>query len=412
MSRKKDKKCEASTMAGGDVKGFQAGYQGGKKKKNNVNKPYVERELFENSVIKAILEDRPFAEVMKEDDPQHPIPVEAGSLLQWLKKISMSLSLSQKKDFLRDILSALKIDGGKIGLSPQLVAAVKNPLSNEVVRKIGNRWVIFDDEKDVELGSYPKRSLAWDKQRQIRRSQISQRKSKEAERKRQQQAGKPSIERKPGIKRATTKKGFKTKQEALELVKQTIKENVYRYIFEQPQEDEKTAVWNKFLGNVQDLKDPGLNKIMSNLISSESKLLQKAFSAIQKTLSGNFEVKDGKKEKIEGEARHTFQVILDGKPLVFAVRLQNGKPVIYTPDETRNALNEMGSQNSKALIGELIHIQETVLDNMDEVVKMARKRDEYLNKVEKKLDDSLLKLSPLEINMLKFLIKTKYKAIK
>jgi hypothetical protein len=108
----------------------------------------------------------------------------------------------------------------------------------------------------------------------------------------------------------------------------------------------------------------------------------------------------------------TVQLKENKVKLPFLVKLQNNKPLIVIPEESKMALNDMGNEESKLLRAELMHIQETELDNMEDLISVSEKRDEYLTKLGEKIDKLLDKSGPLEISMMKFLLKNKYRGVR
>lgn len=287
---------------------------------------------------------------------------------------------------------------------------------------VGNKWVIFDDETEREVGSYPDRKTAWDKQRLLRRSKESTKKQSEAERERQRKAGKAKVEKKPGIKRS--KGTLAIKKEHLDFVKriatQVLKENFLNYVFEQPQTDKAAQMWDNFIENLPDetiMSDPKLKNTLISLAKSESKVLQKAMKEVQSVLAASgFKVKAAnlQKDPQTQEMKMMFSVTLkeNGKTLPFSLKIENGRPLVVIPDETRNILNTLNNNESKLIRSELIHSQETILDNMDDLVNLADKRNKYLHKVEEDIDKWITQLNPLQISMLRFSLKNKYKGIK
>ena len=71
----------------------------------------------------------------------------------------------------------------------------------------------------------------------------------------------------------------------------------------------------------------------------------------------------------------------------------------------------MNTQNSKLLRAELLHIQESELDNIDDVVRATEKRDNYFRNLEKNLDKAITDWSPIEISLVKKLLRTKFKNV-
>lgn len=311
----------------------------------------------------------------------------------------------------------------------------------EVVRKRGDQWVMHDDDTGAALATFQNREDAWAKQRQHRAQKAAEKKAKTTERERQLRSLKPTIEKpkvkvkpkvapKPKVaKKPSTEKMRKARAKyrkaesvLFQALNSTIKEgNMISYVFENAPESDQAVVWEKFVSRLSKetvMSDPKLKSILQKMAKSEAKLLAKAVSMIKQILgsTGAFQVeqKGSDQDATTGDIKLNFAVTLKegDTTLMFAVKLENGRPLILFPDESRNALNTMGTQESKLLRAELMHIQETVLNNMDDVVSVAAKRDTYLSKLENKIDKTLNAMGPLEIAMLKYLIKHKYKGIR
>jgi len=443
MSKKKEnqkeEKNESSTVGGGAVKGFMGPFATTKRKRNNPNKPYGEEKIFENSVIYSLLEGE---NIKTKSIFNHPSSLyHSPKFVNWLKSnsnVQRDLKNRYKDKFLGMIDSidaTFSYQPQKWNNDPQTFLDwyvgskfEKEDLdwfdsqeANEVVRKRGNRWVIFDDETDVEMGSYPKRKDAWERQRQIRRSDQARKKQKDAERERQRRAGRPEVEKKPGIKRPKGTIAKKAKKEYIDRIKRVLKENFIRYIFEQPETDQKSQMWNKFvesLSNETLMSDQKLKNILIKSVKAESSILEKAFGALEKVLkgTGNFDVIEKKKGKDpkDNETKVFFKIKMNEaeKAMPFAIKIENGRPLIHIPDQTRQELNMLASPDSKTLTGELIHIQETIFNTMEDVINIFAKRDNYLKKLEDEIDKLITNMNPLQIAMVKFLIKNKYRDIK
>jgi hypothetical protein len=164
--------------------------------------------------------------------------------------------------------------------------------------------------------------------------------------------------------------------------------------------------------------DPKLRNILADLAKTKIRLLDKSYKELSKVLgqTGDFEVKDKKFETDDTKEKINlnFSVKLkdSNKSYPFSIEIENNRPLITIPPQTRDELNNMNTPESKTLRSELIHIQETILDNFDDVVKSSTKRDNYLKTLEKKVDDSIGELNPLETSMAKFLMRIKYKNVK
>jgi hypothetical protein len=346
MEKKLFKKDEASTVGG--IKGFSAPFGAEKKTKKDPNQPFT-------------------------------------------KKV--------KVDFQEAIARAL-LDDEDLG---------------EVVKKIGKQWAYFDDETGAQKGSFPSRGKAWEVQRQRRKAKEIAKKQKV------EPTFTPEVEKKPRIKRQPGTIPIpvrSTKKETLEHLKKVLKESFLSYVFEQTPVSDDAFVWDKFLEKLSRdtiFSDNKLKNILEKGIKSEVDLLNKSVEELKKVLQGtkSFEIQKSKIEKDpkSNKIQATFDVYMkeNNKTLPFSIRLENSRPLIIVPDQSKNLLNSLANDESKLLRAELMHIQETILDNMTDVIDVNSKRNKYLRIVESKVDKILSQMNLLEIAMLKHLIRNKYK---
>ncbi len=282
----------------------------------------------------------------------------------------------------------------------------------EVVKKRGSVWVHHDDKTDAELGSYKDRDTAWEKQRQHRA-----RKKREKER-----AGKTKQKKSPEPAPIGGKKV--TKEAVMEhimgMMKKVLNESAISYVFEQPQNSEESMAWDRFVGALSKesiMSDNRLKAILLGLEKSEMGLLNKAVKSVKSALEGSgFPVKNPKavKDAANGEVAVNMVVELEEnkKEVEVVVRVENGRPLIFLPDRTKNTINTLNNDESKLFRAELISVQEKELDLMDDLVKASDKRDNYLKNLEGKIDKMVRGLGPLEIAVMKNLLKNKYKNIR
>ena len=197
-----------------------------------------------------------------------------------------------------------------------------------------------------------------------------------------------------------------------------MKENFLKYVFEQPEQDQKTQIWEKFVEGLSKetlMSDPKLKSILIKLVKSEAQILNKAADAVESILNkaGGFKA-GNRKIKNDGEevmVNLTINMVDAKKAIPAAIRIENGRPLIFLPDNSREELNDMGSPESKRLSGELMHIQETVLNKMDDILKASANRDKFLEKMESETHKFITDMSPLQIAMVKFILKLKYKGV-
>jgi len=306
----------------------------------------------------------------------------------------------------------------------------------EVVKKRGNMWVYYDDDTEADKGTFKDRETAWERQRLDRGSKKG--KKRPSEKERQAKSLRPAIEKKPepakpnvAPKPKMAKKAEKEKKKQPQRVRQEsiMKDllnplnegSMISYVFENSPVTEDSVAWEKFVGKLSRqtvMSDPKLRAIITKMAKAEGNLLKKAVDLVDGILSptGRFDVSTGKLE-LEPDTKDVklnFAVnAKESKTKVgFSIKLENGRPLILFPPETKAALNNTPSEDSKLLRAELMHAQETVLDNMEDVVKVTEQRDKYLQQLQDKMDKFVNSINPLEISMLRYLLKNKYKGVK
>lgn len=268
---------------------------------------------------------------------------------------------------------------------------------DETVKKRGEQWVITDDDTGVEVGSYKDRKTAWEKQR-MRRKQGQLRKDREKN------------------KKQTSSESFEH-----DIVQDILSENSLSYMFDQNPTSEDSASWEELVSRVNPetlQSDQKLRNLMQNLDKCRVKVLQLAMKSIDNVLkkAGKFSILGGTKVKREenGELTLEFDVQIEdmNKALPLFLHIRHNKPLIGLPDLARNQLNSLPHDDAKMLRAELMHAQETELDRMDLAVKAAEKRDAYLRNVQDKMDKTVSSLSPMQIALLKNVLKLKYRGMK
>jgi hypothetical protein len=290
------------------------------------------------------------------------------------------------------------------------LSAINNSMPiQDVVRQRGERWVLFDDDKDTEIASFSNREDAWKRQRQRRTSDKMTKKFKDAESKRQKMSLEPQKAKEPV--RAD-------KRENKEVVAEG---SMISYVFENNPVSSDSLGWDNFISGLSRqtvLSDPKLKAILQKAAKAEVDILNKATDAVKNVLNktGHFvvEKKNVNQDPQTGEVQLNFIVKLKSSKskMDLSVKLQNSRPVIFFPEQTKSLLNSSPTEESKLLRAELIHIQETLLDNMQDVLAVNKNRDEYLKKLEDKVDSMLDGTNPLQIAMTRHLIKMKYKGVK
>lgn len=291
----------------------------------------------------------------------------------------------------------------------------------ETVKKRGEQWVVFDDKTGVEKGVFDKRSKAWERQRLIRKSKKKRKYNKKGTslfKKAPKAKTAPGAKTAPKAKTAPAVKKEAYMKALVEHFSSLLEDKAeLSYVFEQgPQEDESVS-WENFLQTLDPetvLSDPKMKSILASAFKNEEKVIDYSISAIASTLSkvGDFEVEEGDFD--EENAVHQFSVTFPDfeKGLTFGIKIENGRPLIFFPEETKEQLNSVNSDGAKLLKAELMHAQETILDNIKEISEINTKRDQYLSSLEFKIDDTVADLTPLQLAVLKNLLDKKYQGTK
>jgi hypothetical protein len=298
----------------------------------------------------------------------------------------------------------------------------------ETVKKRGENWVVYDDKTGVEKGTYAKRADAWKFQRQSRLQKKNSTKQKS-----KKKIGKVKLSKKselaPGAKvahgaftapKAKTESKETFKKMLMKNLTQVLQESALHYVFEQSPLSKESQEWDSFLQKLSKqtvMSDPKLKQILHDVAKSEVGTLAKAVQEIKNYLeqTGKFQVEQKKADQDEmGDLMLNFDVgVLEtGKKYTFSVKIDGNKPLIKFSDEVKNQLNANLDDETKYLRANLMYCQETILDEMNDLSISTEKRDDYLSSIQASLDEILSKMEPLQLVMLRSLVKSKYKEIK
>ena len=309
---------------------------------------------------------------------------------------------------------------------------------SETVRKRGNKWVLYDDDTDTVKGTYEDRDTAWEKQRVSRKHQEGQKKAHKSDKERKR-TGVPRVDTPDKAKTAKeapkSQKAPEPKREKPHKTQTTRKESIFdelfspvliegsmvSYVFENSPMSDDSASWQNFIEKLSKqtvMSDPKLNKILHYIAKTELLTLRKAVNVVKETLegSGRFVVEVADKidrDQATNEFKLDFTVHMkdNNQKIKFAEKLDNNNPLLMW-QEARALLDDMANEESKLLRAELIHIQETTFKQMDDIMLAIEKRDSFLAGMEKKFDKFLSSVGPLELALLKNLLKEKFHGVK
>jgi hypothetical protein len=282
----------------------------------------------------------------------------------------------------------------------------------------GAQWTVRDPRTNTTHGSYGSRDEA---------------------RKAAEQLG-ITVKRKPGTTGGGSKdsqkrppaKQRKPKKTAFEsLVRNILKKraesqiaegsSMISYMFEQAPTT-TTSLWETVVSKLPRevvMSDEGLSEVIRAVAVAEARVLAKSVMEIKKCLEGAgpfmVERKEADQDPDTGDIRMPFVVQLGESVkdnLLFAIKLEHGKPMVLFPEDSRQALNNMLTTESKMLRAELMHVQETILDGMNDVIEAGLSRDTYLEQMQGRLQEVLGEMNLVETMLLKNLVREKLRGAK
>lgn len=209
-------------------------------------------------------------------------------------------------------------------------------------------------------------------------------------------------------------KGKKSKKENVErAVKDAIRESLFR-------EAPDSSAWDELMARLSKqavMSDKKLQQFEKLIGKQSETALRDGVKAIQASLKkSKFIVQSAGEVKKGGSGKMFVPFSISDKEGAASVGpiflfIEDGRVKIEVSESARSGMTQLDGARSKILKGELVGMQEDLLDSMDSVVKIVKKRDDYLTKMQDSLDDYVGDLSALEISMLKNLLVNKYRKI-
>jgi len=205
----------------------------------------------------------------------------------------------------------------------------------------------------------------------------------------------------------------RTKKEMVSYISDLVVESLFR-------EEKKGSDWDEYISKLSKQAVLGDKKFQSFQKVIEKKtmdVMKSSLKALKSALGGaSFEVKERGINKDEDRGITYLEFFIGDKEGTaeagpFYVVVEGGYPKMEIPQEAKASLTKIDPERGKLLRAELITVQEQVLDKDNTVADAVKKRDDYLNKMEAKLDKIVSGLSSLEITVLKRLMVSKYRKI-
>ncbi len=289
---------------------------------------------------------------------------------------------------------------------------------NERIESDGaGQWVVVDPRSGAKHGPFSSRDAARAAQQNLGIT-IKRDPTK---------ASTPNAQKKPPAKHRMPKKvanleGVKhllkksLKEAGLKIVKES---SMISYMFEQAP-PAGASLWETVVGKLSRevvMSDQGLAEMLQSVAVAEARVLAKSVLEVKKCLEGVgpfiVERQEADQDPDTGDVRMPFVVRLgESANLLFAVKLEQGKPTVLFPEESRKALNNMLTTESKMLRAELMHVQETILDSIDDVIQAGLQRDTYLEDTKSRLNGVIESMNLVEAMLLKNLVREKLRGAK
>ena len=287
---------------------------------------------------------------------------------------------------------------------------------SESVRKRGESWVVFDDKTDAQKAVFKDRKSAWKKQKELRQQAKNHNKNKN----KPKTAEKPHVASKPKLAPKAKTAPKPKKEHLMKMFKESIRRvlaegSALSYVFEQDPISKSSIFWDQLLEKIPKeiiLSDSTLSSILHQIAKAEVDALGKAFLAVRRVLSSdNLSAERGDVDQDEA-GNLVLNIILfsdDLGDVPLLLKIENGKPLVIIPDEVEASLEASPDEEVRKLKAFLMFAQEDQLDKIEDVSKLIKQRDEYLQKLLGECDDALKNFDPLKKSFTRLLLKTKYR---
>lgn len=204
----------------------------------------------------------------------------------------------------------------------------------------------------------------------------------------------------------------KTRKESIDRIVSLISESLFN------EQEAQGSKWDDYISRLSKqavLADKSFQSHQNAIEKKSEGALRGSMKVIKNTLGPTWEVEVGDiRKKEDNKLYYGFSVgDKEGTAKVgpIFVYVEDGKMKMEFSDNAKASLTKIDPDRVKALRGELVSFKEDVLEKDDSIVKAVEKRDDYLMKIEKKVDGMVADMTSLEITMLKNVLANKYRKI-
>jgi hypothetical protein len=195
------------------------------------------------------------------------------------------------------------------------------------------------------------------------------------------------------------------------VINKQIKKNLTEGLF---REERQGSEWDEFIGKISNKAlqgDTGFRRLQAQIEKATQQSLGQATKVIQRALGGEAKVKasatPGKTDN--GQTYSPFHIEVEAASVgPIYLYVDKGLPAIEMSDEAKNSMTKITPGAAKAIRAALAGAQDA-LEKVSGVADAVAQRDNYLSKLEAKVDKMIAGMSPIQISILKQLLVKKYR---
>lgn len=380
-----DKKNEGTT--GANVIGFQIP-QGIKKRKSKVDEMLTLCEDINEGDVLSYFNNLGDAQVEPDEKD-----LDEGNYVALAERIREFIVREIIRNKLKEVVRKKEGGGGYVLYSPNQGKKKHAKAVGTFPTKLG--------AKKAELSRFPPK----DPQKLARLRKEVERLMKDPKKRAEREAQAARSGKKEGVELAT-----ESRQDLKALLGKMVNEALFH-------EEAEPSHWEEYLGKLPKqavAADKKFASYVKNIEKKSEKVLGDAFSAISKRVDKKqVKLKSmGTKVSENGKSYLAFTATMSNVEVgPIAIYIEGTTPRIELSDQAKAALTKVDPKVGKLFRAELVTVQESVLDKIEDLGKAVQARDSYLSKLEGEVDGFVADLTPLQVSILKNLLVKKYRKL-